>query len=351
MSSFVDYTKITCSAGDGGHGCVSFRREKFVPRGGPNGGDGGDGGSVWLEVDHRIVTLLDCKLRPHQNAKNGGHGRGKDQHGRNGEDRIVRIPQGTVVTVFEQDEEENEKEIEVVDLAERGQRHCVARGGSGGRGNARFATASRQAPHEAQDGRPGQVRRVVLELKLIADAGLIGLPNAGKSTLLAHLTRATPKIASYPFTTLHPNLGVMEGEFGEQITLADIPGLIEGAHRGQGLGDRFLRHIERTRILVHLVALDSENLNFDDLWATYQIVHQELEAYSARLTEKPEIVVLNKIDLLKDADQQSELKRIVKAFRKKGVKPLTLSGLEALQLESLEAAIRSRIESLDAVQT
>jgi GTP-binding protein len=348
MSSFVDYAKLYCRAGDGGRGCVSFRREKFVPRGGPDGGDGGDGGSVWLEVNERVVTLLDCKLRPHQNAKNGGGGQGANKHGRNGEDRIVQVPQGTVVTVLDEDGQE----VASADLVEPGERFCAARGGIGGRGNSRFATATNQAPRRFDEGRPGECHTLILELKLIADAGLIGLPNAGKSTLLASLTRATPKIASYPFTTLHPNLGVMADEYGEQITLADIPGLIEGAHRGQGLGHRFLRHIERTPILVHLVAVDSPDatpplqLDADALWADYEIVRRELASYSGRLTELPEIVVLNKIDLLDEA-AATQLPEVLAHFKERGVQALTASAKDENTLLPLSEAIIKQVRALN----
>lgn len=341
MSSFVDYAKIFCHAGDGGKGCQSFRREKFVPRGGPDGGNGGSGGSVFLEVMPRVVTLLDCKLRPHQNAKKGRGGGGANKNGRGGEDCVVFVPQGTVATVLD----EEGLELDQADLTEPGQRFCVAHGGRGGRGNTAFATSSDKAPHRFEEGRPGEARTVILELKLIADAGLIGLPNAGKSTLLSHLTHATPKIAAYPFTTLHPNLGVMEAEFGEQITLADIPGLIEGAHRGQGLGHRFLRHIERTRILVHLVAVDPEELDFETLWAAYEIVRQELESYGSRLTALPEIVVLNKTDLL-DEEEREVLAGIVKRFQENGIKPLTLSALESEKLPPLREAILQQLQAL-----
>ena len=222
---------------------MSFRREKFVPYGGPDGGNGGNGGSVFLEAVPRLMTLYDCRLKPHFRSEKGRNGRGKNQHGRNGGDVIIQVPLGTVVTSLDEFGEEHE----VSDLTEAGERKLVAQGGRGGRGNTSFATSTNRAPRKFEEGHDGESWTLILELKMIADVGLIGLPNAGKSTLLSVLTHATPKVAAYPFTTLHPNLGVMEIEYGEKIILADIPGLIEGASKGQGLGHRFLRHIERTR--------------------------------------------------------------------------------------------------------
>jgi len=332
---FVDYVKIKVKAGDGGNGCVSFRREKFVPRGGPNGGDGGNGGSVFLEADPDLATLLDFRFRPLIRAGKGQHGRGKNMHGRRGKDAVVKVPLGTVVT---------EGERELVDLTRPGQRFCAARGGRGGRGNQHFATPTLRTPRIAEEGKPGEERSLILELKIIADVGLVGLPNAGKSTLLSHITRATPKIASYPFTTLHPNLGVFEDLVGNHVVIADIPGLIEGASRGAGLGHRFLRHIERTRLLVHIIAFDEANFDFDSLYEKYDMVLRELEAYTDILARKPRIVVLNKIDLVPEEFVQGA----VEAFRGKGIDPVCISALEEIGLQSLLERIREKLGQMDS---
>jgi GTP-binding protein len=282
---FVDHAEITVKGGRGGNGCVSFRREKYVPRGGPNGGDGGDGGAVVLVADENVSTLLDFRHRRQYRASRGAHGQGSDKHGKNGLDVHVRVPVGTLVKDLATQEM-------VADLVAQGQRVVVARGGKGGRGNARFASATRQAPREAEKGTEGQERSLSLELKLLADVGLVGLPNSGKSTLLAKLSAARPKIADYPFTTLQPELGVVRlGEF-RQCVLADIPGLISGAHQGKGLGIQFLRHIERTRALLFL--LDITGL---DPQRDYEILCDELAQFKADLLNKPSLVVLNKIDI------------------------------------------------------
>ena len=255
---FVDRVEIFVKAGDGGRGMASFRREKYVPKGGPDGGDGGNGGSVVFFADPNKNTLLDFAGKHHWRAERGQAGMGKKMFGKAGEDLVIPVPPGTVV--FDTD-----KELLIADLDAPGKRVIIAKGGKGGRGNWHFKSSTNQAPRKVKDGKPGERRRLVLELKMIADAGFVGLPNAGKSTLLRALTRATPKVASYPFTTLHPNLGILELDDFRRITLADIPGLIEGASRGVGLGDRFLRHIERTALLVHLVAPDGPHRLADEL--------------------------------------------------------------------------------------
>jgi GTP-binding protein len=281
-----DEAKIHVHGGDGGNGCVSFRREKYVPFGGPNGGNGGDGGEVYLVVTPHLSTLIRFHKRPHWRASSGAHGQGKGRQGRRGEDIAVEVPPGTVVY----DDDTGEL---VADLVEEGQRVLVARGGRGGRGNAAFATPTNQSPRLAEKGLPGEERWLRLELKLLADVGIIGVPNAGKSTLLAVVSAARPKIADYPFTTLRPNLGVVSLDDGyTSFVLADIPGLIEGAHEGVGLGDRFLRHVERTRLLVHLLDGASEH----PLQEMEQI-DRELALFDPRLAAKPQIVVLNKMDL------------------------------------------------------
>jgi GTP-binding protein len=283
---FVDYAEIQITAGTGGSGAEAFRREMGVAYGGPSGGDGGRGGSVFLRADPQLWTLLDFRYQQHYRAERGQHGQGKNRTGRDGEDLVLRVPVGTVVRDAATGELLGE-------LAEPGQELVAARGGRGGRGNAAFATATRQAPRYWEPGEEGEERRIALELKLIADVGLVGQPNAGKSTFLAAVSAATPKIADYPFTTLAPNLGVVSLPGTRTFVVADIPGIIEGAHEGKGLGLRFLRHIERTRTLAYLIAADSP-----DPQAEYELLRRELRQYSAELAEKPHCVVITKTDLL-----------------------------------------------------
>ncbi|SMB92839.1 GTP-binding protein [Thermanaeromonas toyohensis ToBE] len=285
---FYDEAKIYVRGGDGGNGAVAFRREKYVPRGGPSGGDGGRGGSVILEADPGLRTLVDFHYRTHYRAERGEHGQGKNKHGRSAPDLVLRVPVGTVV----RDAETNKI---LADLVYPGQQVVVAAGGRGGRGNARFATPWNQAPTFAEKGEPGEERWLLLELKLLADVGLIGLPNAGKSTLLSRISAARPKIADYPFTTLTPNLGVVRLDEEHSFVVADIPGLIEGAHRGAGLGLKFLRHIERTRILVHV--LEVGLLTKEEVLRNFRIVNEELSHYSPKLLERPQVIAANKIDL------------------------------------------------------
>jgi GTP-binding protein len=284
---FIDYAKIFVEAGRGGSGCVSFRREKYVPKGGPDGGDGGKGGDVIMQVDAGMRTLQDFHMRKHFRAERGEHGKGANKNGRGGAEVIIRVPPGTVV----KDAETGET---LADLVQSGERLVIARGGRGGRGNASFATSTHQAPREWEVGELGESRWLILELKLLADVGLVGLPNAGKSTLLSRLTAARPKIADYPFTTLTPNLGVVQYH-DNSFVMADIPGLIEGAHEGRGLGIEFLRHIERTSVLVVLIDATSENLASD-----YQTLIHEMESYNSALGQKPRIIVLTKMDLAAD---------------------------------------------------
>ncbi|MCJ7543087.1 MAG: GTPase ObgE, partial [Phycisphaerae bacterium] len=285
---FVDEVDIVVVGGRGGDGCVSFRREKFVPRGGPDGGDGGHGGSVHVQTDGSLNTLQHLAGKHHWRAPHGRAGEGSNKHGRSGRDIVVRVPTGTIVRDAEHD-------LLLKDLTAPGQSICVATGGRGGRGNTHFKSATNQAPRQVEPGEPGQQRTLHLELKLIADAGLIGKPNAGKSTLLSHLSAARPKIAAYPFTTLSPCLGIVEAPGHQRFVLADIPGLIEGAHSGTGLGDAFLRHVERTRVLVHMV--DICPISGSDPAEDYRAIRRELASYSPALATKSEIVVANKMDL------------------------------------------------------
>ncbi|HEX6308858.1 MAG TPA: GTPase ObgE [Longimicrobiales bacterium] len=292
---FVDYAEIQVVAGTGGSGAEAFRREMGVALGGPSGGDGGRGGSVILRADPQLWTLLDHRYQQHYRAERGQHGQGKNRTGRDGEDLHVRVPVGTVV----RDAESGEL---VGELTEAGQELIVARGGRGGRGNAQFATPTRQAPRYWEPGEEGEQRRIALELKLIADVGLVGQPNAGKSTLLAAVSAATPRIADYPFTTLTPNLGVVSLSGSRTFVMADIPGIIEGAHEGKGLGHRFLRHIERTRTLAYLIPLDAE-----DPQAEYELLRRELRRYSDDLADKPHCIILTKTDVLGPGEAPSQL--------------------------------------------
>jgi len=285
---FIDEATITIQSGNGGRGCVSFRRERFIPRGGPDGGDGGHGGDVIFITTPHKRTLFHLQNRRHYKATNGAPGQGSQKTGRNGDDLVLELPPGTIVS------DAQTREI-LFDLVAPDQRVIIARGGRGGQGNSRFKSSTHRAPRFAQPGEPGQTLTLKLELKLLADVGLMGLPNAGKSTLISVLSAAQPKIANYPFTTLTPNLGVVKGPMDEPFVVADIPGLIEGAHEGAGLGIRFLRHVERTRVLVHLI--DAAAIDPDAPLAAYHTVNRELAKYSEDLAKKPQLVVLNKLDI------------------------------------------------------
>ncbi|MEM6354710.1 MAG: GTPase ObgE [Pseudomonadota bacterium] len=286
---FLDQAKVYVRSGSGGAGSVSFRREKFIEYGGPDGGDGGRGGDVWIEAVDGLNTLIDFRYQQHFFAQNGEHGMGRQRTGKSGEDKVLQVPAGTEVL-------DEDQETVLADLTEVGERHCVAKGGNGGFGNLHFTTSTNRAPRHANPGQPGIERTIWLRLKLIADAGLVGLPNAGKSTFLAAVSNARPKIAAYPFTTLHPNLGVAYVD-GREFVLADIPGLIEGAHEGRGIGDRFLGHIERCAVLLHLVDATAED-PLEDM----RVVEGELAAYGAGLDEKPRMVALSKTDALPAED-------------------------------------------------
>jgi GTP-binding protein len=315
--TFLDEVTIRVTAGVGGSGCTSFRREMFVPRGGPDGGDGGNGGSVFLRVDPQLATLLDYRYRTHWKAERGQHGKGSNKTGRSGNDLVLPVPPGTVI----QDVATGEILGEVL---EPGETLLVARGGRGGRGNARFATPTHRAPREWEPGEEGEDREVTLILKLIADVGLLGEPNAGKSTLLSVVSAARPKIADYPFTTLTPQLGVVRVGDARSFVMADIPGIIEGAHAGKGLGDRFLRHVERTRVLAYLVPLDTQ-----DPQVTYDLLRREAGAYSRWLPQKPHVVVFTKRDLI-PADQPLPALAAPDAAAILAVSAVTGAGLDAL---------------------
>jgi GTP-binding protein len=302
---FLDQAKIYVRSGDGGAGCVSFRREKFIEFGGPDGGDGGRGGDVVAECVEGLNTLIDYRFQQHFKAKTGMHGMGKNRAGGRGADAVLKVPEGT--QIFEED-----GETLIADLTEIGERVVICKGGNGGFGNLHFTTSTNRAPRRANAGQPGEEREIVLRLKLIADSGLVGLPNAGKSTLLAAVSAARPKIADYPFTTLHPNLGVVNCD-GKEFVLADIPGLIEGAHEGHGLGDRFLGHVERTGVLLHLV-----DVTGDHAGKAYKVVRGELDAYGHGLAEKPEIVALTKVDAVDAESLKQQVERLKRAIKSAG---------------------------------
>lgn len=333
MAQFVDAVKIQVQSGAGGNGMVAWRREKYEPHGGPAGGDGGKGGSVYLEATEDLSTLLDFKYQSIYKADPGENGRSKNQHGRSGKDLIVNVPCGTVV----RDAETGDA---IADLTEPGQRVLVAQGGRGGRGNSRFVSSRRQAPHFSEPGEPGIVRELELELKLIADVGLIGMPNAGKSTLISVISAAKPKIADYPFTTLTPNLGVVRNETGDSMVVADIPGLIEGASEGVGLGHEFLRHIERTRLLLHLVDIASGG----DPLGDYRTIRQELARYSEKLAGKPELVVLTKIDAL-TPEAVNEWRGV---FKRETGSPDILA-ISAVARQNIDDLLRSVFDRLPAI--
>ncbi|WP_295881809.1 GTPase ObgE [uncultured Bartonella sp.] len=319
---FLDQAKVYIRSGDGGAGAVSFRHEKFLEFGGPDGGDGGRGGDVWAVAVDGLNTLIDYRYQQHFKAKTGMHGMGRNMTGAKGTDVILRVPVGT--QIFEED-----NETLICDLTEVGQKFCLAKGGNGGFGNLHFTTSTNRAPRRANPGLEGVERTIWLRLKLIADCGLVGLPNAGKSTFLASVTAAKPKIADYPFTTLHPHLGVVRID-GREFVLADIPGLIEGAHEGVGIGDRFLGHVERCQVLLHLVSAQEE-----DVAKAYQIIRDELEAYGHGLSEKPEVVALSQIDILDEETKQIKQKQLEQISGKK------IHLLSAVTHAGIEETLRS----------
>jgi len=323
---FVDIARIYVKAGDGGRGAVSFRREKYVPAGGPDGGDGGDGGDVIVQADGSMNTLMDLRHKTHYRAENGHPGAGANKHGRNGANEIIKVPPGTVV----RDAATGEV---LADLVSAGQVAVVAKGGRGGRGNARFATPRRQTPRYAQPGTPGEERWLELELKLLADVGLVGLPNVGKSTLISRISAARPKIADYPFTTLVPNLGVVDVGDGRSFVVADVPGLIEGAHAGAGLGHEFLRHVERTRVLVHVLDLAAPDR---DPVGDFEIVQNELRLYSPDLAARPMVVAANKIDV---PEARGRLGRVLETLGSRGIRVYAISAVTGEGVRELVSAL------------
>lgn len=331
---FIDESKVHLKAGDGGNGASSFRREKFIPRGGPDGGDGGRGGSVIFECTKDLNTLIDFRFQQHFIAKSGVKGHGANRNGLSGDDMILKVPMGT--QVFSEDEDHL-----IADLMVDGERVVIAKGGRGGLGNANFKSSTNRAPTYAQKGEEGQKLTVVLKLKLLSDAGLLGMPNAGKSTFLAATTRAKPKIADYPFTTLKPQLGVVYVD-NKEFVLADIPGLIAGASEGKGLGDRFLKHVERCGVLLHLIDGSAQ-----DVVENYRVIRGELEGYSPELLEKAEVIALNKIDLLSEKEIKEKIKKLKDFLKKNGVKDpqvFAISGVTSKGVEEVLRELYKRIE-------
>ena len=334
---FIDEAKIRVQAGNGGNGCLAFRREKYVPRGGPSGGDGGKGGDVIMESSERHNTLVHFRFNPEYKAERGRHGEGSNKTGREGEDVVLKVPVGTIVF----DDDTGEK---VHDFSHPDERIVIARGGRGGRGNARFATSTHQAPREHEEGRPGEERNYRLELKLLADVGLVGYPNVGKSTLISRISAARPKIADYPFTTLQPNLGVVvvgRPPDEKSFVVADIPGLIEGAHTGAGLGTQFLRHIERTRLLVHLVDV-SDGSGRPDPVKDVEVITDELKSFGAHLDEKPVIMVASKLDVA----NKDKLAKLKKYCKKKGQELYPISAVTGKGVEELTWAMANKVEEI-----
>jgi len=331
---FIDESKIRIEGGTGGNGCVAFRREKFVPRGGPSGGNGGRGGSVYLESTEHLNTLLKFRYKREFAAERGRHGEGSNCHGRDGADLIIQLPVGTVVF----DDESGEK---LWDFDAPDQKVLAAKGGRGGRGNARFATSTHQAPRKAEHGEAGEVRTLKLELKLLADVGLVGFPNVGKSTLISRLSSARPKIADYPFTTLEPHLGVVGLDAERSFVMADIPGLIAGAHEGRGLGIRFLKHVERTRLLIHMIDV-AENSGRDPV-EDYHVILRELESFSGAMAHKPMLLVASRVDAAGTGDR---LKKLRKFCRKQNERLYEISAVTGEGLEDLKNAAWARLEQI-----
>lgn len=335
---FIDRVKIRVTAGDGGNGVTAFRREKFVARGGPAGGDGGKGGDVWLEADENLNTLLHLRYNPEHKAERGRHGEGSNKHGKDGEDISIRVPVGT--EVFEGDSEEL-----VFDFTKHGQRYLAAEGGRGGFGNTHFKSSTNQAPRYHQDGSEGEYKEFQLELKLLADVGLVGFPNAGKSTLISAISAAKPKIADYPFTTLEPNLGVVNVSDYKTFVVADIPGLIEGASEGAGLGDHFLRHLERTKLLLHLI--DVSSISGRDPVDDYEAINHELKNYDEDLARRPQIVVATKLDAL---DEPERLENLKERVQNDGIEFLAISAVARRGTKELVFAVSERLDEIAEIE-
>ena len=331
---FTDYVKIYAKAGNGGNGAISFRREKYVAAGGPDGGDGGKGGDIYFEVDQNSNTLLEFRYKKKFKAENGSNGEGSNKYGKSGEDLTIKVPIGTIV----KDAETNHV---LADLSHEGKKELVLKGGRGGKGNSHFATATRQAPRFSQDGENGEEKELILELKLLADVGLIGFPNVGKSTFLSRTTSATPKIADYHFTTLEPNLGVVKTEYGDSFVIADIPGIIEGASEGVGLGLQFLRHIERTRLLLHVI--DVSGSEGRDPVDDFEKINSELKKYSKKLSERTQIIVANKSDIIQDEEKFEELSKLAK---KQNIKIFKISAVTGEGVSELIKYVSDLLKTL-----
>ena len=331
---FTDYVKIIVKAGNGGDGAVSFRREKYVAAGGPDGGDGGKGGNVYMEVDQDKNTLIDFRYKKKFKAENGKNGEGANRYGKSGEDLVIKVPRGTIV-------KEAETGKVIADLSELGQKELILSGGRGGKGNSHFATSTRQAPRFSQEGEKGEEKELILELKLLADVGLLGFPNVGKSTLLSVVTDATPKIADYHFTTLEPNLGVVKSEYGDSFIIADIPGIIEGASQGVGLGIQFLRHIERTRLLLHVI--DVSGTEGRNPVEDFNIINEELKKYSEKLSKRKQIIVANKIDSMQDEELYEKLEKMAK---EKGLEIYKISAVTGKGIKELMARVSEVLKTL-----
>ncbi len=331
---FVDRVKIEIRAGKGGNGAVSFKKEKFIPKGGPDGGDGGKGGDIIIEVDEKVGTLIELYNHPHQRAQNGESGRGGNKKGKDGEVLIIKVPLGTVI-------EDIDRSVVLGDLVKNEQRIVVAQGGQGGLGNSRFKSSIRRRPRFAQKGEPGEEKRLYLSLKIIADVGLVGYPNVGKSTLLSRISSAKPKIADYPFTTLNPHLGVVKVDEIKSFVVADIPGLIEGAHRGTGLGDKFLKHIERTKVILHLI--DGSDIKRESPLHHFRVINQELNNFSKELAKKPQIIAINKCDL---PSTQENLDLLKKTFIKEGYQVFPISALAGEGVNTLIYHVSSFLDEL-----
>ncbi len=341
---FVDEATITVRSGKGGNGCASFRRERYIPRGGPDGGDGGKGGDVSFRGSDKLMTLYDFRLKRNYASKNGLPGMGKDRYGRTADDLVVDLPVGTLIYEITEDENQETHEELIADLVDHGHEVLICQGGDGGRGNIHFKTSTNRAPRQFEEGWPGQERKLRLELKILADAGLLGLPNAGKSTFISRVSAARPKIGAYPFTTLTPNLGVLERKPWERMIIADIPGLIEGASEGMGLGHTFLKHVERTRFLVHILSAEELVTGEGNPFAGFELLNDELKQFDATLGEKPQLMVVNKIDLLTD-ERLAELKA---AAKQTGLEIMFMSALNDVGVQKVVDKLWDRYHALDS---